>query len=148
MSAHARHRPAVLVVCSLVFGLLGSGCGRPAPSGHDAEVVEARHPKLTGGEHCEVHIRDAYKFGLNCRINVMCGGVQLYGGKRLGGYALCELDADDHAARSLEENISREDGDPAIDLDVAAGTVRVWDKRWSVSARLVRDRVIGPVAGR
>ena len=140
--------PAALALSLLLVSVLGSGCGRPAPSGHVAEVTEARHPKLSGGERCEVKVTDAYKFGLNCRISVVCAGQQLYGGKRLGGYALCELDAHDHAARSLEENISREDGDPAIDLDVAAGTVRVWDKRWSVSATLLRDGVVGPVAGR
>lgn len=118
---------------------LCAGCSGPAATQHVAEVTEAKHPKLDGGERCAVHVRTAYKFGLNCRISVVCAGHQLYGGHRLGGYASCETDDANRTTFSLEDNPSSKDGDPAIALDVTKGTVRVWDGRWSVSAKLVGE---------
>jgi hypothetical protein len=130
--------PFVCLAASLVLlTIAATGCGRPERSIHTAKVTEARHPTLFGGERCQVQVSEAYKFGLNCRINVMCDGHQLYGGKRLGGYAVCALGDSGTARSSLEDQLSTKDGDPAIALDVDKGTVRVWDEGWSVSAALI-----------
>lgn len=82
------------------------------------------------GTTCHFRLRPAWRQGVDCQLLVTCpdvgeGGTDLFGGRRIGGYARCETQ--DHAfLRALDDD--HLDGDPAIDLDLTARTL-AWRDR-------------------
>ena len=68
------------------------------------------------GSACDLRLWPAWRQGVNCQLLLACGGVDLFGGKRIGGYAVCET-RDRHFLRALDDR-AVVDGDPALDLDL------------------------------
>ena len=109
----------------------------PASAAH-AETID-RHLVVTEaglaapvpvGTACSFRLRPAWRQGVNCQLLVTCPGVDedgedLFGGRRVGGYARCET-ADHAFLRALDDE--HLDGDPAIDLDLSGGTLRWRDR--------------------
>ncbi|MBX7191026.1 MAG: hypothetical protein K1X94_03160 [Sandaracinaceae bacterium] len=97
-----------------------------APIEGDLRVTEAglAAPIQTGTE-CHFQLRPAWRQGVDCQLLVTCPGADedgedLFGGRRVGGYARCET-AEHAFLRALDDDPL--DGDPAIDLDLTAGTL-------------------------
>ena len=61
-----------------------------------------------------------------CHTIVRCGGVALYGGGT-GGYFPCTFSQSPAAVRGGDDETTRADGDGALRIDTAAGTLRVRD---------------------
>lgn len=114
----------VLVGC---VGVLG--CAADAEAIEGALVVEEAGlaTSLVEGTECHFRLRPAWRQGVNCQLEVTCPAAvargpdeSLFGGRLPGGYARC--DTADHAfTRALDDD--PRDGDPAIDLDLARGTL-------------------------
>ena len=99
------------------------GCSaRAEPLEADLVVASAGPASpVAAGEHCVLRMQPAWRSGVNCQLLVQCGDEDLFGGRRIGGYAVCDYAAD--AFLSALDTERRTDGDPAIDLDVEAGTL-------------------------
>lgn len=99
------------------------GCAaRAEPLEVDLVVAEASpSAPVAAGTACVLRMQPAWRQGVNCQLLVRCGEEDLFGGARVGGYARCDY-ADD-AFLSARDDEPRTDGDPAIDLDVRAGTL-------------------------
>lgn len=115
----------VLVISLLVL----TGCAADgAPLEGDLVVSEAGLASpVPVGATCRFQLRPAWRQGVDCQLLVTCpptendeDGEDLFGGRRVGGYARCET-ADHAFLRALDDDPL--DGDPAIDLDLAAGTL-------------------------
>jgi hypothetical protein len=100
------------------------------------------------GTECHFRLRPAWRQGVDCQLLVQCpgsdevgadeDGEDLFGGRRIGGYARCET-ADHAFLRALDDDPL--DGDPAIDLDLAAGTLAWRDRRPTQTLALT---LVGP----
>jgi hypothetical protein len=119
-------RTSMLVPLSL---LVLSGCAADgAPLEGDLVVSEAGLASpVTRGTSCRFRLRPAWRQGVDCQLLVTCppteldeDGEDLFGGRRVGGYARCET-ADHAFVRALDDEPL--DGDPAIDLDLPARTL-------------------------
>lgn len=117
--------------------LAAMGCG-PNPSAFSATAVNVTGRwDLKAGDACRLWVEPAQKLGVNCRITLRCGHVEVYGGERLGGYAMCDTDEQGFATVAAEDGTSPRDGDPTLDFDAPAGTITVTDVRprsWAVTA--------------
>lgn len=125
--------PFVFVLISLTL----IGCG-VEPSSHEASVVSARGLPLKGGEQCRIDIVPAQKLGVNCQIDIVCEGTRLFGGKRWGGYAPCEKDAEGFTVSAQDPGITSKNGDPALALDFASGHIEIWDRSWRAELETAR----------
>lgn len=106
-----------------VDGKAGGSRARSFDQVHRAgTVVRATgETSVARGDRCTVDLApvgDLYAF--NCRAEVRCGGVLLYGGEDLG-YMMCSLD-DGRAVFAQDSDVTRDDGDPRLTLDL------VWDR--------------------
>jgi hypothetical protein len=122
----------------LVLGMGLGGCAaNAAPVTLDAHVVAvAGDVAVRAGQACQVTLRPDWRQGVNCHVDVVCGGTSLFGGKRLGGYARC--DTKDGAFLSAEDDrTTTQDGDPALALDRGTPRWVVKDDRpgWRVELR-------------
>jgi hypothetical protein len=64
----------------------------------------------------------------SCQANLGCGDVVLYGGRPTDGYLDCEVEAGDSARLTAADTATHEvDGDPALTIDSAAGTLEIHD---------------------
>ena len=128
-----------LSMLSLVVSFASStlvGCAADgAPIEGDLVVREAGlAAPVPVGTECHLRLRPAWRQGVNCQALVTCDApegserptVDLFGGTRVGGYARCET-ADHAFLRALDDD--RLDGDPAIDLDLSAGTLAWHDRQ-------------------
>lgn len=97
-------------------------------------VVGAADPAVVAdGTACSVEVAPADGgWELDCRIVVRCGDHVLYGESPMTGYAACGV----VPSYVVDARTSDADGDPAMTLDLAAGTVTVEER-----AGLVRQRV-------
>ena len=131
---------SVLAITSmLLMGCAADG----APIEGDLVVTEAGvAAPIAVGTACTFRLRPAWRQGVNCQLLVTCPtedgtGTDLFGGRRVGGYARCETE--DHAfLRALDED--HLDGDPAIDLDLSARTL-AWRDR--ASAQTLTLAIVG-----
>ena len=86
-----------------------AGPGSPAPA----------------GTACTLRMQPAWRSGVNCQVVVRChtahGDEDLFGGTRIGGYAVCDTAAHAFVRAADGENVS--DGDPAILVDLPARTL-------------------------
>ncbi len=128
------------LVWALALALSLGGCAADgAPIEGALRVTEAglAAPVVSGTE-CHFRLRPAWRQGVDCQLLVRCPGVEddgedLFGGRRVGGYARCETR--DHAfLRALDDDPL--DGDPAIDLDLEARTLAWRGPRPDESLRL------------
>lgn len=105
--------------------------GLPAPPpGMGPMTVEARTIAATvttaagtaptsAGQPCEIRLSPGAG-PFNCRAEIACGGVSLYGGSSTGGYLQCTRDAGGHLLAMDAEN-STTSGDPMLTLTTGAG---------------------------
>jgi hypothetical protein len=110
------------------LGLALCGCAARAEPIEAAGVVVAAGAAapVSRGSRCSLRVWPAWRQGVNCQLRLECGGTDLFGGKRIGGYAVCET-RDRHFLRARDEEPLR-DGDPALDLDVRARRARWRDR--------------------
>lgn len=106
------------VLVLLALAGLASGCAaRAEPLQAEGRVIAAgAAAPVPVGSPCSLRLWPAWRQGVNCQLLLACGGVDLFGGKRIGGYAVCET-RDRHFLRALDER-AVVDGDPALDLDL------------------------------
>jgi hypothetical protein len=99
---------------------LGACAAHAAPLEHDVVVSSAGPASpLKVGTACVLRMQPAWRRGVNCQVLLRCGEVDLFGGKRVGGYARCETDANVFLSADDDEPLT--DGDPALHVDVATG---------------------------
>ena len=103
----------------------------------EGAVVRASGIDLSRGEACTVAVSNQSRGGYPCRVTVVCGGVTLYGGPQLGGYAECSARRR-RWVRATDDQFSSRDGDPWLDLDVDRGTAVVRTERMTVEVALGR----------
>ena len=74
------------------------------------------------GTACHFRLRPAWRSGVNCQLLVNCPvpDEDLFGGRRVGGYAVCET-LDQAFVRAEDDNAL--DGDPAISLDLPSASL-------------------------
>jgi hypothetical protein len=104
-----------------------------APLSVRAEVTRSTNPNLVRqGDSCEFLVeqrqRDAQSY--YCNAQVMCGGKLIYGGQDRGYFSCRFYDGeqgDHHDVVGNDPTTTREDKDPALQLDTRSGVLRVWD---------------------
>ncbi len=130
-------------IAILVLGLALGGCAADAdPMTADVHVVSADPgAPVDVGATCELSVVPDFRSGVNCRVSLVCGETSLFGGRRVGGYAVCTT-ADRRFTTALDTETTVRDGDPAFALDVPAGTIRWRDGRPETTVVLAID---GPV---
>jgi hypothetical protein len=108
----------------LVFVVVLGGCAADAEP-FETDVVVTRAGLASPapeGTTCLLRMQPAWRSGVNCQVRLTCGDEDLFGGRRVGGYAVC--DTDDGAFASADDGERVTDGDPSLHVDVAAGTIR------------------------
>lgn len=120
----------LLASSALASSALGGCAADGAPIEGDLVVTEAGlAAPVPVGTSCSFRLRPAWRQGVDCQLLVTCpndtDGVDLFGGRRVGGYARCET-AEHAFLRALDDQ--HLDGDPAIDLDLEAHTL-TWRDR-------------------
>lgn len=71
---------------------------------------------------------------VECRAQISCGGVLLYGGPRRGYFA-CALQ-EDHEVLGTDPATTRTDGDAAMHLDTSRGLLRIHDDGFGAHGEL------------
>jgi hypothetical protein len=134
------------VVVFAAVSILAFGCAADAaPLESDAVVVSAGAASpVPAGTRCVLRMQPAFRQGVNCQVLLRCdegseAEHDLFGGRRIGGYAVCE--AADHAFLSAHDGEPSTDGDPAVHVDVTAGTITWRGRRAEETAEL---RIEGP----
>lgn len=135
-----------LAAALLLAGVMGVGCAARAAPMHVALVVELAGPGsgLKPSQACTMAMRPAFRQGVNCQVLLQCGQKDLFGGRRIGGYAVC--DYEDNAFLSALDDKPR-DGDPALRVDVRAGRVRWQDREENQYATLQFAGAVQPGTG-
>ena len=132
--SHAHDVPLLRRVLPLVLACtlaLPACAADGAPIEGELVVTEAGlAAPVPVGTACQFRLRPAWRQGVDCQLLVRCPGIaddgeDLFGGRRVGGYARCET-ADHAFLRALDDDPL--DGDPAIDLDLGAGTLHWRDR--------------------
>ena len=106
-------------------------------------VVSPGEPAVVAeGTRCSVEVAPAEGGGdLDCRIVVRCEDRVLYGEDSRTGYATCGI----VPSRVVDANTTDRDGDPAMTLDLASGTVTV-EERVGLSVQRVEIE-LDPIGG-
>ncbi len=100
-----------------------------------ARVVSAENvPGLEAGASCTVRIAPVTLQNFNCHAEVVCNGQTVYGTLPTG-YAHCDVDRG-LLLRATDSDVSSGDGDPAINLDLAAHRAVITDQRNGTTTRL------------
>lgn len=122
-----------------VAGRLGRSFQPPPVVGaveRTAVVAEVMGEGAREGEACTVTVEprgtSPSRSG-NCRVRVRCGRRFLYGAGT-SGWNVCEVD--DELAPVGARDPRADDGDPTLDLDLRAGTLRIGDVRGERSERI------------
>jgi len=99
-------------------------------------------PAVAGGAQCTVERIPVHAGSFDSRVEVRCGDEALYGFSELDGYLRC---AGREVCRDL--NVSINDGDPAITVDLARGLVTVQERTGLDYQRveIALDPVTGPI---
>ncbi|MEM9072490.1 MAG: hypothetical protein AAGE52_28545 [Myxococcota bacterium] len=97
------------------------------------------------GADCDVRVLPVRTRRFNCVVRVMCDDVVLYpDGRQRAGFAPCDVE-DGVPTRALDDGTTRQDGDPAIDIDLVARRVHVRDElegqRFEAEVRLEDARL-------
>lgn len=127
------------VVLSAILAFVAGCAVDAAPYESDAVVTAAGAASpVAEGTRCVLRMQPAWRQGVTCQVLLRCGGGasahDLFGGRRIGGYAVCE--AAEHAFLSAHDGEPRTDGDPAIHVDVAARAITWRDRRAGETAEL------------
>lgn len=133
-------------VLAAILAVLSGCAADAAPLESDVVVTSAGVASpVAQGTRCVLRMQPAWRQGVNCQVLLRCGeGTEsehdLFGGRRVGGYAVCE--AEGHAFLTAHDGEPRTDGDPAIHVDVASRTITWSDRRAGTTAEL---HIEGPV---
>ncbi len=117
--------------------------GDAGPGGHAPDFSPVTHlgvlhsvegsAPVSEGARCEVRLLPVLSSLFNCVVRVACDDVVLYPDEaQQAGYAPCDVN-DGVAMRATDDGVTHEDGDPTVDVDVAARRVRVHDHGPGVS---------------
>lgn len=115
---------SILLALSLVVCL---GCeADAAPISAQLTVVEAGvGSPVRVGTTCSLRMQPAWRSGVNCQVILRCSvngeDVDLFGGRRIGGYAVCETR--EHAFVSAFDGEPMRDGDPAVTVNLDERTI-------------------------
>ncbi|MBX3275821.1 MAG: hypothetical protein KF729_36525 [Sandaracinaceae bacterium] len=95
------------------------------PTAHRAELVEATGDASRTPSSCDVRVLPVATSEFSCVVRVMCDGRVLYPNpSQTAGYVRCDVE-NGRPVRAVDSGFTANDGDPAVDLDLARGTVRV-----------------------
>lgn len=112
----------LLTLACLLLSLAGCAADGASIAGELVVLEAGAASPVTVGTACHFHLQPAWRSGVNCQLLVTCPepDADLFGGRRIGGYAVCETSA--HAFTRAEDE-SALDGDPAILLDLPAASL-------------------------
>lgn len=123
-----------------LFLSLGGCEADAAPLEADVVVVSAgQDAPVAAGTRCLLRMQPAWRQGVNCQVHLACGEEDLFGGRRVGGYSVCNTEA--HAFLDATDDEAIRDGDPALVIDLRAGTL---DWRGARPGQVLAMRVQGP----
>ena len=109
---------------------VSSGAAQPeAPLRVRAEVTRVVEGNLVRvGDKCELLIERHTRKGQSyyCKAQVVCGGRLAYGGQDRG-YFPCIFSVEHQDVVGSDPSTTRDDHDPAFQIDTRAGVMRVWD---------------------
>lgn len=109
----------------LFLALLLTACAADAAPIEADVVVASAGPTspVPAGTACTLRMQPAWRQGVNCQVLLRChppaGDHDLFGGARIGGYAVCDTAA--HAFTRAFDGEHVRDGDPALTVDVEGG---------------------------
>jgi len=100
-------------------------------------------PNVAGGQQCTVERIPVHAGPFDSRVEVRCGDEALYGFSELDGYLRC---AGREVCRDIDVSVN--DGDPAITVDLARGLVTVQERTGLDYQRveIALDPMTGPIA--
>jgi hypothetical protein len=97
------------------------------PTAHRAELLSAEGEMTMRPQSCDVRVLPVQMSQFNCLVRVTCDGAILYPhAGQDAGYVPCDVE-NGVPVRALDDMYSGNDGDPLVDLDLAAGTITVED---------------------
>ena len=98
------------------------------PTARRADLVDSDGDVAANPSSCDVRVLPVSAYQFNCVVRVMCDGQVLYpNANQTAGYVPCEVDEDGRVVRAVDDGSTGSDGDPLVNLDMAAGTVTVED---------------------
>ncbi len=108
-----------------LFCLLGcSADAAPLEADVIVESAGAASP-VRAATPCTLRMQPAWRSGVNCQVLLRChlpgGDEDLFGGRRIGGYSVCETA--EHAFVSATDDENVRDGDPALRVDLGTRTL-------------------------
>lgn len=111
-----------------------------ARTGH--VVATEGNPPVAGGEQCTVERIPVRAGAFDSRVEVRCGDEALYGFSEVDGYLRC---AGREVCRDVDVSVN--DGDPAITVDLALGLVTVQERTGLDYQRveIALDPATGPI---
>lgn len=102
-----------------------------------ARVIDAENaPGVAAGTPCAVRVVPVSMQDFNCHVEVVCNGQTVYGALPTG-YAHCDVDGA-AVLNARDADTTAQDGDPAINVDLAASRAVVLD---TVDGRASRIRL-------
>lgn len=97
------------------------------PIAHRAQLIDSEGEVASNPSSCDVRVLPVQTGQFNCVVRVTCDGTTLYPHDgQDAGYVPCDVE-NGRAVRALDDGGTDSDGDPLVDLDLAAGTVTVED---------------------
>jgi hypothetical protein len=94
--------------------------------------------KVKTGEQCRILIDPDFKAGFNCRVDVECGGLPLWGGELRGGYADC-VTRDRRFVRGHHKDSEESGGHTWLTFDLEKGSLRLNNIQSDVRIRIERS---------
>ncbi|MBI5514080.1 MAG: hypothetical protein HY909_09955 [Deltaproteobacteria bacterium] len=152
--ARAHHGPAMMMagVSGPRGGHLAGGARtqdgvlRPFSACHPATLATSSHGRLSSsversgrvvaasgmdglhpGSACTVRVTPAPYQEFNCHVELVCDGAMVYG-REPTGYAHCDT-AQGSPTRARDTEVTREDGDPAVFVDLTNGRMTFSDQQ-------------------
>jgi hypothetical protein len=118
-------RTLAVLPCLFLFSLFGCAAdAAPLTADVIVESAGAGSP-VPADTACTLRMQPAWRSGVNCQVLLRChlpgGDEDLFGGRRIGGYSVCETE--DHAFVSATDDENVRDGDPALRVDLGTRTL-------------------------
>lgn len=103
-----------------------------------ARVIEPGSPAAVGeGEMCAIEVTPVDSGPFDCRVVVRCDDHVLYGEVPDSGFNFCGP----VPSRIVDGNVSRDDGDPRLEIDLASGSV-VIEERLGLGVQRVELQIV------
>ncbi len=105
----------------------------PPPTVQPPFTLEATVTEVTGSlagrvqSRCRLAIEEVSSIeGMRCRTQIVCDSILVYGGPQ-AGYFPCTLDAPRRSVSGSDTQTTGDDGDAAMTIDTASGSLRISD---------------------